>query len=159
MSTESSVQVDRHARAAEIISSAAAWSAAAGAVPLPLLDLVAVGTVQGKMVMDLAKLYGEPASSELARGVVSVLLGTLFPAGLTSALVGSSAKLVPVGALFGMASMAALSAAATYAIGKVFVRHFEKGGNLATFSPAAVKEELQREFSDAKSKQVSGAPA
>ena len=68
MSTESAVQVDRHAQAAEIISSAAAWSAAAGAVPLPLLDLVAVGTVQGKMVADLARLYGEQPSKELARG-------------------------------------------------------------------------------------------
>lgn len=157
MSTESAIQVDRHARAASIISSSAAWSAAAGAVPLPLLDLVAVGAVQGKMVIDLASLYEQPASGEVARGMVSVLLGTLFPAGLTSALVGSGAKLFPVGALFGMASMAALSAAATYAIGKVFVRHFEKGGSLASFSPEAIKEELQREFSEAQSKQAAGA--
>ena len=87
------------------------------------------------------------------------MLGTLFPAGLTNALIGSTTKFLPISALFGMASMAALSAAATYAIGKVFVRHFEKGGDLASFSPHAVKEELQREFAQAKSKQTDGAPA
>lgn len=156
--SEKSLDEERHERAAEIISSSVRWSAAAGAVPLPLLDLAAVGTVQGKMVIDLAHLYGHSASSETARGVISVLLGTLFPAGVTNSLLGTGAKLMPVSALFGVASMAALSAGATYAIGKVFVTHFEKGGSFANFDPGSVKEELKREFSDAKSK-VSGSAA
>lgn len=148
--------IDVHERAAKIISSSVAWSAAAGAVPVPLLDLVALGTVQAKMISDLSQVYGQPVRAEAAKGVVSVLLGTLLPAGVTGALLGSGAKTVPVaGTILGMASMAAFGAAASYAIGKVFVRHFEKGGDLDSFSAEAVKEELKAEFSRAKDKQSS----
>ena len=147
-------QVDVHERAAGIISSSVRWSAAAGAVPLPLLDLVALGVVQAKMISDLSQAYGQPVNAEAAKSVVSVLLGTLLPAGVTGALLGSGSKTVPmVGTVLGMVSMAAFGAAATYAIGKVFVRHFEKGGSLESFSAEAVKEELKAEFSRAKDKQ------
>jgi uncharacterized protein (DUF697 family) len=152
--TTEAPRLDVHERAAEIISSSVRWSAAAGAVPLPVLDLVALGAVQAKMISDLSQAYGRPVSAEAARGVVSVLLGTLLPAGVTGALLGSGFKTVPVaGTVLGMVSMAAFGAAASYAIGKVFVRHFEKGGNLDSFSAEAVKEELKAEFSQAKGKQ------
>ena len=148
-------QVDVHERAAEIISSSVRWSAAAGAVPLPILDLVALGVVQAKMISDISRAYGQPVNAEAAKSVVSVLLGTLLPAGVTGALLGSGSKTVPMlGTVLGMVSMAAFGAAATYAIGKVFVRHFEKGGSLESFSAAAVKEELKAEFSRAKDKQT-----
>ena len=148
-------QVDVHERAAEIISSSVRWSAAAGAVPLPILDLVALGVVQAKMISDISQAYGQPVNAEAAKSVVSVLLGTLLPAGVTGALLGSGSKTVPmVGTVLGMVSMAAFGAAATYAIGKVFVRHFEKGGSLESFSAEAVKEELKAEFSRAKDKQT-----
>jgi uncharacterized protein (DUF697 family) len=151
--TVQSAETDIHARAAEIISSAVKWSAAAGAVPVPLLDLVALGVVQAKMVADLSEVYGKPVRSEAARGVVSVLLGTLLPAGATGALFGSGVKMAPViGSVLGMASMAAFGGAASYAIGKVFVRHFESGGSLADFSADAVRQELQAEFGKAKAK-------
>ena len=111
--TTETPQIDVHDRAAEIISSAVAWSAAAGAVPLPLVDLVALGTVQAKMISDLSRAYGRPVRAETARGVVSVLLGTLLPAGVTGALIGSGAKAVPLaGTVRRMASMAARWASA-----------------------------------------------
>lgn len=145
---------DVHERAAQIIGSSVRWSAAAGAVPVPFLDLVALGVVQAKMISDISQAYGQPINTEVAKSVVSLLLGTLLPASATGALMGSSSKTVPmVGTVLGMVSMAAFGAAATYAIGKVFVRHFEKGGNLESFSAEVVKEELKAEFSRAKDKQ------
>ena len=108
------------------------------------------------MISDLSQAYGQPVRTEAVRGVVSVLLGTLLPAGVTGALLGSGVKTVPVvGTILGMASMAAFGAAASYAIGRVFVRHFEKGGSLESFSADAVKDELKAEFSKAKDKQSS----
>ena len=152
--------VDVHDRAAQIIASAVKWSAAAGAVPVPVLDLVALGVVQARMVVDLSNAYGMPARQETARGVVSVLLGTLLPAGATGALLGSGIKAAPgVGTLLGMTSMAVLGGAASYAIGKVFVRHFENGGTLANFSAEAVKNELKAEFTKAKGGAASANPA
>ena len=144
---------ERHLAASKIIASSVSWSAAAGIIPVPLLDLVALATVQGKMVADLSQLYGERPSNEVARGLVSVLLGSIAPAGLTGALVGSGVKTVPVfGAILGAVSMAGFSSAATYAIGKIFVRHFERGGTLANFSADAVADDLKAEFSKASAK-------
>jgi uncharacterized protein (DUF697 family) len=142
-----------HAEASKIIYSAMTWSAAAGVVPVPALDLIALATVQGKMVADLSSLYGERATNEVARGLVSVLLGTLAPAGLTGAVASSGLKATPViGPVLGAISMAGFSSAATYAIGKVFVRHFEGGGNLLDFSPKSVEEDLKAEFARSSKK-------
>jgi uncharacterized protein (DUF697 family) len=143
----------RHLAASKLISSAVKWSAAAGIVPVPVLDLVALAAVQGKMVADLSSLYGERPSDEAARGLVAVLLGTLAPAGMASAVVGSGIKTIPViGSLLGAVSMAAFSGAATYAVGKIFVRHLEQGGTLRDFSADAVAEDLKAEFSKASAK-------
>ena len=149
----SSIVAERHLAASKIISSASIWSAAAGIVPIPILDLLALATVQGKMVIDLSALYGERPSNEVARGLVAVLLGTIAPTGLTGVLVGSGVKAMPVfGAILGAVSMAGFSSAATYAIGKIFIRHFEQGGTLANFSTDAVAEDLKAEFAKASTK-------
>jgi uncharacterized protein (DUF697 family) len=146
---------DRHELAAKIISSAVAWSAGAGAIPVPIIDLVALAAVQTRMLIDLSELYGQAFRKESARATVSVLLGTLLPGTVTGALIGSAAKTVPVtGTLAGMASMATFGAAATYAIAKVFVRHLEGGGSLASFSPQAVKDDLAAEFAKGDAKQA-----
>ncbi|MDO7639077.1 MAG: hypothetical protein MUQ61_00270, partial [OM182 bacterium] len=58
-----------------------------------------------------------------------------------------SVKLIPViGTLVGGLSLSALGAASTYAVGKVFVEHFEKGGTLANFSVDSVKDEFKKAF-------------
>ena len=148
-----SIVAERHMAASKIISSASIWSAAAGIVPIPILDLLALATVQGKMVIDLSMLYGERPSNEVARGLVAVLIGTIAPTGLTGVLVGSGVKAMPVfGAILGAVSMAGFSSASTYAIGKIFIRHFEQGGTLASFSADAVAEDLKAEFAKASAK-------
>lgn len=145
--------VDRHAEASKIVSSALGWSAAAGFVPVPVLDVAALAAVQVKMVVDLSALYGEKSSNELARGIVSVLLGTLAPLKLTEVALVSGAKALPViGTVIGSLSMAAFGTAATYAIGKIFIRHFERGGTIATLDAEAVKEDLKAEFAQAAKK-------
>lgn len=145
--------VDRHSEASQIVSSALGWSAAAGFVPIPILDAAALAAVQAKMVVDLSALYGEKPSNELARGVVSVLLGTLAPLKLTGLALGSGAKTIPViGTVIGALSMAGFGTAATYAVGKIFIRHFERGGTIASLDADAVKEDLKAEFAKAAEK-------
>lgn len=140
-------------RAGEAIASATKWSAAAALVPVPYVDLAALGAVQGNMIINLAEIYGERPSKEIVSGIVSVLLGTLLPANLAAVTLGATAKFVPgYGTLVGAASLAAFGAAATYAIGKIFVRHFEHGGTVASFTPDSVKEDLKAEFAKAADK-------
>lgn len=148
--TEQSVDISRHFAAGKIIASATKWSAAAGIIPVPFLDLVALATVQGKMIADLSALYGERPSNEAARGLVSVLLGTLAPSGVAGVLLSSGIKAIPgFGTLVTAASMAAFSSAATYAVGKVFVVHFEQGGTFANFSAESVADDLKAAITNA----------
>jgi uncharacterized protein (DUF697 family) len=104
------------------------------------------------MVLDISKIYGQKADKELVRGAVATLLGTMAPASLAAPVAGSFLKLVPgLGSLAGGASMAALGAAATYAIGKVFTQHFEDGGDVKSFNAEAAKDDAKQAF-DAKAK-------
>jgi len=139
-------------RSESVISSAATWAAAAGALPVPVFDLVALGAVQMKMVADLRALYGQPQEElDELRGLIAVLLGTLMPMGATTAVAGSGSKMaLGLGTLLGMASMAAFGSAATYAIGRVFVRHFEHGGLIRDFDAQSVKADLQQEYARAR---------
>jgi uncharacterized protein (DUF697 family) len=87
--------------------------------------------------------------------LISTLLGTLAPSAVSGALVGSSLKLIPFsGSLLGSVSLAAFGSAATYAVGKAFVRHFEGGGTLDNFSVEAIKDDLKKDFSKAKKESV-----
>jgi len=142
---------DLHAEVARVISTAVKWSAAAAIVPVPLLDLLALTAVQVKMVRDIAQIYGVHAESETLKSVIAALVGTLAPAAVSGGLLGSAIKFVPLGGtVIGSVGFAAFSSAATYAIAKVFVKHFEKGGNVKSFSAEAVEEDLKKEFAAAK---------
>ncbi len=133
-----------------IIANAVKWSAAAGIIPVPYVDLVALSAVQFKMVRDLASVYSIKSEEKVIRSLVATVLGSLAPTVLSTSLVGSSLKLIPgYGSLLGSASVSAFSAAATYAIGKVFVRHFENGGTLKNFSAKNIEDELKQEFAGA----------
>lgn len=151
--SEASAGAEKLDRAAEIISNNVKWAAAAGAVPVPLLDTVALAVVQTKMLMDLSELYDQKLSRDAAEALVSVLLGALLPTAATGMLLGTTFKYAPViGTIAGMATMAALGSAATYAVGKVFARHLMKGGKVHEFSADAIKAELKAEFAEAQAK-------
>ncbi|WP_165831017.1 DUF697 domain-containing protein [Sphingomonas pokkalii] len=137
--------------ASKIISSATRWSAATGLIPLPFVDLAALAAVQAKMVIDLSHLYEQKTSEEAVRGTISVLLGTLLSGGLASYTTSAVARSVPaVGLAVGVVSFGGFAAAATFAIGKVFVAHYEGGGTFHSFSPEAVSERLRRDVATAK---------
>ena len=145
-------ETSSHAAAAsEIVANAVKWSAAAAVVPLPYVDLVSLGAVQVTMVRDLAKLYGVAARDETIKTAISALLGTLGPAAISGSLLGSSLKLIPGGGtLLGSAGLAATGSAATYAIGQVFISHFENGGSVADLDPEAKADEVKANVDRAK---------
>ena len=150
VSAEEMKQIQRLDAAGEIIASSSKWSMGAALIPIPILDMAAIGAIQANMIVDLACVYDQKITKQAVRGVISVLLGTLVPAGATQMVVGSSTKLLPgYGTIIGAVSLATFGSAATYSIGKVFVRHFEKGGTFGTFSVSAIQEDLKKEFKQA----------
>jgi uncharacterized protein (DUF697 family) len=105
------------------------WTMGAGLIPIPFVDLVAVSGVQIKMLKDISVIYEVKFNENAGKSIISALLGSIVPNALASGGIGSLIKLIPiVGPLAGGVSMSIFSGAATYAIGKIFIQHFEAGG-------------------------------
>jgi uncharacterized protein (DUF697 family) len=134
------------AEAERIVNSYVGWSAGAGLIPLPLIDLAAITAVELKMLDDLAKFYEIPFSRNAAKSVIGSLVGgagTVLAAVPTASIL----KFVPIiGGIAGMLTEPAIAAAATYALGRVFIQHFESGGTFLDFNPEEVRAYYQSEF-------------
>lgn len=142
--------VGKEVEAEEIVRSYLGWSAGAGFIPIPLLDVVAITTVELKMLDSLAKLYDVPFSRDSAKSIIGSLVGGLGTGALAPAA-ASLVKFIPIlGPLAGALTEPAIAAAATYALGRVFIQHFESGGTFLTFDPATVRDYYRREFTAAK---------
>lgn len=127
----------RLARAETLVKDHMLMSAAVGLVPVPVVDLLGGIGIQVALVKRLATLYGVPFSHAAVRGIVTSLIGSLGVGALATG-VWSAVKFLPVlGGAVGAVSMPIALAAVTYAIGKLFVAHFEVGGTLADFNVAA----------------------
>ena len=119
-------------------------------VPVPLVDLVMLTGIQLKMLHSLSIHYQQEFSENMSRSAMNALMSSVFPVALKPAL-ASLLKFIPVaGQISGMASMLVLGAAATYALGNVFVRHFSNGGTLENFDAKAVQDYFLEEFEKGK---------
>ncbi len=138
----------RRAVAGKLVERFALWSGVAGIIPLPFVDLAAVGSVQVLMLRRVSQIYGVPFSANRGKALIASLAGSVIPAssGMGAA---SITKSVPVvGTAVSAVVMPALSAGATYAIGMAFIQHFASGGTLLDFNPQKYRElfKAQREL-------------
>jgi uncharacterized protein (DUF697 family) len=149
-----SSSADNAELASKLVNRFAVWSGVAGLIPLPVVDVVAVGGLQLQMLRRISQLYGVPFSDNRGKALLASLGGALIPA--SSAIGAASAlKAVPLfGTLAGGFVMPVLSAGATYAIGKAFIEHFSSGGTLLDFNPPDYREfvRAQKEMWDSRSK-------
>lgn len=127
------------------------WTLGAGAIPIPLVDFAAVTGVQIKMIKDLSDHYEIPFNENTGKTIIASLLGSMSASALKAGILGSILKAVPIaGSLLGAASMSLFSSAACYAIGKVFIQHFEAGGTFLDMEPDKVKEYFREQFAEGK---------
>lgn len=118
---------------------------AAGLGALPVVDLVAVSTVQVKLLHGLAALYGQQWDKNTITEFLG-LMGAGIASGYLTRLVGRAiAKVVPFwGQTVGAVWSASSSGAATYALGKAAVYFFTRRKNGLSVDP----EVLRRIYSD-----------
>jgi uncharacterized protein (DUF697 family) len=144
----------RDEMASRLVERFAIWSGVAGLIPVPVVDAVAVGGLQLQMLRRLSQIYGVPFSANSGKALIASVAGSMIPA--TSGIGAASLlKAVPVlGTITAGFVMPALSAGATYAIGKAFIQHFESGGTLLDFNPPDYREfiKAQKEMWDSRSK-------
>lgn len=142
---------ERYERALRIRRNYTWFSMGAGLIPVPFVDFAAISGLQLKMIYDLCKLYETPFKEQRGKAIIAALLGYIVPDSLTRGILGTMMRSIPVvGPITGALSMPIFTGATTYAIGSVFIRHFEMGGTLLDFEPEKVKEYFKQKFEEGK---------
>jgi uncharacterized protein (DUF697 family) len=157
-STASAAAEPRNEVASRLVDRFAIWSGVAGIIPMPIIDVVAVGGLQVQMLRRLSQIYEVPFSENRGKALIAALAGALVP---TTSGIGafSLLKAVPfVGTIVGGFVTPVLSAGATYGIGKAFIQHFESGGTLLDFNPPDYRDFVKshKEMWDSRSKSSGG---
>ena len=102
---------------------AAGLAAAAGAEPVPFVDIPLVLAAQIRMVLRVAAIYGETLDAERAKEIIGAVMGGM----LVRTAARQVARLVPV---VGWAAAGGVAAAGTYALGRATIEYFASGKTL-----------------------------
>jgi uncharacterized protein (DUF697 family) len=128
-------------------------AAGAGLIPVPGVDLAGIAALQCRVVQLIAREYGVGFKENAVKAVVASLLGSAGTARLLAAPAYSLLKVIPVvGSALSGTAMAGIAAASTYAVGSVFVQHFETGGTLLDFDAKKIAAYYAKMFEEGKLK-------
>lgn len=143
------VTVDRE-KLEKIINNSVYASMGIGVLLLPVFSLVSVTAIQLNMVRNIAKLYGVEFKQDFAKKVITAVIGAGVPV-LGTGPVEYAVLHIPVfGTAFAFATMPALNGMSTLAVGRMFVNHFESGGNLVSASIDTMKEDFKKAFQNSR---------
>lgn len=137
---------EKSAQAAKIVRNHAIGAIAGGVLPVPLLDIAILGGVQLRMLQRLAKHYEVEFHEQRANAIIGSLvgIGSAMGAGTLLRLVPGVGKyLLGIGAL-------TLPFASTYALGHVFLKHFESGGTFLNFDPERAKKDYEEKLEEGR---------
>jgi uncharacterized protein (DUF697 family) len=124
------------------------WSMGAGMIPVPIVDLAAISGIQLKMLSDLSTVYKIPFSENAAKSIIAALTGGLSAGYIAQRYAMSFLKSIP---FLGIVTTSVSAGAITWAIGKVFVKHFESGGTFLTFDTEKMKAYFADMYKQGKS--------
>lgn len=139
-------QSDKIESANAVVKKYMLGSLGVGIVPYPVVDMTLLVALQLKMLHSLANVYDREFSEELGKKVIGTCLSSVVPVSLTVNLV----QLFNFNWLMKGISTSAFSGAFTYAIGKLFIQHFESGNTFLSFDPQQVKEFFASQFEQGK---------
>jgi uncharacterized protein (DUF697 family) len=141
------VTSDRETRGMKVVKSWAQWSVAAGFVPVPFVDIALVSGIQIKMIYDLCQIYNVPFKKESAIAYASGLVGGSLTAGAAQVVGAMALKAVPY---VDQIVQPTFAFATTYAMGYVFVKHFENAGTMTSFDSSKMNLYFQEQFEKSK---------
>ena len=127
-------------RAEAVVRNYMMWTGAAGIIPMPIVDMAAITAIQLAMLNKIGDIYDQKFSKNWAKSVIGTLVGSYTSVSLGRGIGMNLVKSIPfVGSLATMLIVPGFAAASTYALGKVFIAHFESGGTLLDFNPHKAK--------------------
>jgi uncharacterized protein (DUF697 family) len=135
-------------------------SAGAGLIPIHYLDWAAVSSLQLKMLAEVSKIYEVPFQENIGKAAIGSVAGFIVPHAAAVGTIGTVIKAVPgFGGVAVGPLTAALAGAYAWALGNVFIQHFESGGTFLNFNPEQVKEYFKSRFEAEKTTPGAEAPA
>ena len=121
-----------------------------GIVPIPFFNLAAVTTSSIVMIKRLSELYGVEFKEGVARKIVTAVIGAGVGV-LASGPVESVVSAIPlIGLPLSIATKPALNGMTTYALGRMFVTHFEEGGGFVSVNMEAMKDSFSSAFKNSR---------
>jgi uncharacterized protein (DUF697 family) len=139
----------RKTEAQNVVKNNIITSMASGLIPIPLVDILSLSNIQFHMIQTLAEHYETPTDKIKKSLITSFISGSLPVVSILG--LGSIIKSMPgIGSLAGSGSVSMASGAVTYAVGQVFIRHFELGGTLQDFNPDSAKDFFREELKTGK---------
>jgi len=127
--------------AKKIIRRSTLYAAGLGFIPIPLLDAVSITGIQIWMVRDIAKVYNIPFKRHMVKSFIGSVIGNTGAIGIV--------KFIPVvGSMLGGTTVSLGAATATYALGQLFMEHFNQGGTLLDFDPVKSRAYFQKLYEE-----------
>lgn len=150
---------ERFARALSLTRKYTLGTAGAGLIPFPALDIIAITAIQLKLLKDLSVIYDVAFTEQRGKALIGALTSGVGMPMLAGRAVVSVLKAIPgVGSVIAGGSMSVIAGASTYALGRVFIQHFESGGTLLNFDPRAMHEYYRKYFEEGKREQAATRP-
>jgi uncharacterized protein (DUF697 family) len=147
---ETDVVITTKSTSEAIVNKYLPWAMGVGFIPSALLITAGVAGIQIKMLSEISKVYGQPFSENRAKSIVISLLGGLAPGALGGVVGGLLASIPFVGGWLLPATMPLMAGASTFAVGKIFIQHFESGGTFLSFDSVKAKEVFAERFAEGK---------
>lgn len=121
-----------------------------GIVPFPLFNVAAVTAGNLLLAKKLSELYGVEFKEGAAKKIIAAVIGA--GAGtLATPLIESVVGLVPViGWPLVIGTKPALNGMTTYALGRMFIIHFERGGSFVGSNLDVMKEDFKAAFKNSR---------
>lgn len=146
VSSEAVVEETRAEKAEKIVRKHMLVALGTGIVP-PVVDIAALSGVQIRMLYMISKTYDQKFKDEWGKTVIGTLIGGYGMAYLATGAVYSLMKFIPgVGQTVASVSQSVIASASTYALGKVFIKHFEAGGTLLNFNAESMREYYYEQY-------------
>jgi uncharacterized protein (DUF697 family) len=120
---------ERLARAQVLVKNYTLGAASLALLPFPIIDQFFLIGLEVKMVHDLCRHYDVEFKSNLARAIIASLLSGLT-GGVLAGGISIVSRAVPVLGTLYAGRIAISSASITFALGTVFIKHFEENGTL-----------------------------
>jgi uncharacterized protein (DUF697 family) len=143
-------RITRISQAHHLVKKHALGAMTVGLVPLPAINIAAIIALQINLLYRLARLYKITFSHQLVKSLVIPLLSGLFIS-VESKPLANLVKVIPIiGRASNIITISLLSGAITYAVGKVFIQHFESGGTFLDVDPQKMKQHFRQIYEEGK---------